>query len=99
MSNMAGARPRPNFPSVIETRHEFFDEIVGHGKAADVFVEMLRGFGWKIVADPFLGTGATLLACETLGRECNGTENNPATFAVALQRYQDAFGIKPELVN
>lgn len=46
-----------------------------------------------------LGTGATLLACETLGRECNGTENNPATFAVALQRYQDAFGIKPELVN
>lgn len=37
--------------------------------------------------------------CETLGRECNGTENNPATFAVALQRYQDAFGIKPELVN
>lgn len=28
-----------------------------------------------------------------------GTKNNPATFAVALQRYQDAFGIKPELVN
>lgn len=44
-------------------------------------------------------TETILLACETLGRECNGTENNPATFAVALQRYQDAFGIKPELVN
>ena len=91
-------RPVSNFSSVIQVEtNEFVDSEFQHGKAVEVFEEMLRGFPWETVADPFLGTGATVIACERFGRQCNGAEINPATFAVALQRISDALGVEPQL--
>lgn len=51
------------------------------------------------VADFFAGSGSTLIACENLGRYGRAVEISPAYCAVILQRYQDAFGITPELVT
>lgn len=51
------------------------------------------------VYEPFSGSGTTIIACEQLGRKCRAIEISPAYVAVALQRYEDATGITPELVN
>jgi DNA modification methylase len=53
----------------------------------------------ELVADFFLGSGTTLIAAENLSRQCRAVEISPAYVAVALQRYQDAFGITAELVQ
>lgn len=50
------------------------------------------------VYEPFCGSGTTLIAAENLARQCRAVEISPGYVAVALQRYQDAFGIAPELV-
>jgi len=39
-----------------------------------------------IVADPFLGSGTTMVAAERLGRRCFGVEISPAYSAVVLER-------------
>jgi len=45
----------------------------------------------SIVADYFLGSGTTMIACENLGRKCRGCEIDPGYVAVILQRYKDTF--------
>lgn len=50
--------------------------------------------GW-IIADPFLGSGTTLVACENLGRKCRGIEIDPGYIGVCLQRFVDATGKEP----
>lgn len=52
-----------------------------------------------IVADPFSGSGTTLIACQNLSRKCRAVEISPAYVAVALQRFVDAFGIEPVLME
>ena len=52
-----------------------------------------------IVHEPFSGTGTTLIACEQLGRKCRAIEISPGYVAVAIQRWADATGKKPELIN
>jgi DNA modification methylase len=52
-----------------------------------------------IVYEPFSGSGTTIIAAENLARQCRAVEISPAYVAVALQRYVDAFGIEPELIN
>lgn len=49
--------------------------------------------------EPFSGSGSQLIAAENLGRQCRAMEIAPEFVAVALQRYEDAFGLRPELVN
>jgi DNA modification methylase len=51
------------------------------------------------VYEPFSGSGTTIIAAENLARQCRAVEISPAYVAVALQRYEDAFGITPELVT
>ena len=51
-----------------------------------------------IVAEPFLGSGSTLVAAEQLGRKCYGMEISPAYCAVVLQRFRDATGKVPTIV-
>jgi DNA modification methylase len=51
------------------------------------------------VYDPFLGSGTTLIACENLGRRCRAVEIEPKYVAVALERWSQATGKTPELVN
>lgn len=45
-----------------------------------------------IVADPFLGSGTTLIAAEQLGRVCYGIELEPRYVDVAVRRWQQATG-------
>lgn len=42
----------------------------------------------KIIADPFLGSGSTLIAADQLGRVCYGMEISPAYCQVILERYE-----------
>jgi len=51
------------------------------------------------VADFFAGSGSTIVAAENLGRQCLAMEIQPEYVAVSLQRYADAFGIQPELME
>lgn len=58
--------------------------------------KLLKPLPWETVADPFCGTGATILACENQGRVCHATEVQPETAAIALQRCAEA-GLEPTL--
>jgi hypothetical protein len=93
-SNLASGwkRPTPEFGSVLNLEKDLGETITGfgQGKSADIFEFMLAGFRWNTVADPFCGTGATILACETTGRRCLAMEIDPKHAAVALQRCSDA---------
>lgn len=51
------------------------------------------------VFDPFSGSGTTIIACEQLGRKCRAIEISPAYVAVALQRWADATGKTPKLLQ
>jgi len=53
----------------------------------------------NIISDWFLGSGATLIACERLNRKCRAVEISPAYCAVAIQRWVDMTGGEPVLVN
>lgn len=44
-----------------------------------------------IVADPFLGSGTTMVACQNLNRKCRGIEISPDYCAVILERMKTAF--------
>jgi len=52
-----------------------------------------------IVAEPFCGSGTSLIACEQLGRKCRAIEISPGYVAVALQRFKDATGKVPKLLT
>lgn len=49
----------------------------------------------QTVADPFLGSGTTMVAAEKLGRLCVGVEQDPKFAAVALERMAN-LGLAPE---
>ena len=42
----------------------------------------------QTVYEPFLGSGTTIIAAETVGRACLAMELNPAYVDVALQRWE-----------
>ena len=47
-----------------------------------------------VVADPFLGSGTTLIAAEQLGRKCYGMEISPAYCDVIVKRWETLTGKK-----
>jgi DNA modification methylase len=49
--------------------------------------------------EPFSGSGTQIIAAERTGRRCFAMEIAPEFVAVSLQRYQDATGKKPVLVE
>jgi DNA modification methylase len=54
--------------------------------------------GGQLVADPFLGSGTTLIAAEQLGRKCYGIEISPAYCDVIVERWQNLTGKKAKRV-
>lgn len=52
-----------------------------------------------IAYDAYSGSGTMMLACEQTGRRARVIELMPGYVAVCLQRFMDASGIKPELVQ
>lgn len=76
----------------------------GHGiDHPAIFPVQLPSFGMQCwqgdVYEPFCGSGTTLIAAEQLGKTCYGMEISPAYVAVILQRFQDATGKTPALVD
>jgi len=52
----------------------------------------------QIIADPYLGSGTTLIACERLGRKCRAVDIEPKYIAVTLERWATYTGQQPELI-
>lgn len=75
--------------------------LVGHGtqKPLECMARPIRNHDSPLVYDPFLGSGTTIIAAENLGRQARAVEISPAYVSVALERYSDAFGITPELID
>ena len=51
------------------------------------------------VYDPFLGSGTTLVAAETLGRRCYGMEIDPRYVQVTLERWEGLTGLSAERID
>ena len=51
-----------------------------------------------VIAEPFLGSGTTMIAADRLNRRCFGIEISPAYCAVSIQRWVDTTGGDPVLV-
>lgn len=94
-------RPENNFESVIELppdEPEYEAKFFGQAKNHKLLVEMLRGFAYRVVGEPFAGTGSTLLACEVLRKRCVACERDADVAAIALERIAD-FGLTPVLMD
>lgn len=64
-------------------------------KPVAVIVELAKFMGeWALCADPFLGSGTTLIAAEQLGRTCYGMEISPAYCDVIVKRWETLTGQK-----
>ena len=68
-------------------------------KPVDLVEKILSENNGEIVADFFLGSGTTLIACERLNRKCRAVEISPAYCAVAIQRWVDVTGQEPVLLE
>lgn len=53
----------------------------------------------EIVAEPFLGSGSTLMGAETTGRKCYGMELDPKYCDVIIARWENFTGKKAELIK
>ena len=89
------------FPNVIETENAHRNEYAETHKATfpvsfPVWIIEKMDFA-KLVYDPFIGTGSTLIACEETGRICYGIEIDPHYCDVIIQRWEDFTGKKAEL--
>lgn len=62
--------------------------------AAVVTWTMEKTKSGKIVLDPFLGSGTTLIACERTGRRCYGLEIDPGYCDVIVARWEQFTGQK-----
>lgn len=51
------------------------------------------------VLDPFVGTGTTLAACESIGRTCFGMDIEPLYVQIAADRWSDRTKEKPYIVR
>lgn len=93
------------FPASATTVWEIKNDALcegGHStqKPVECMARPMRNHDAAEVYDPFLGSGTTMVAAQTIGRKCYGIELSPAYCAVILQRMKDNFpGIKTNLVK
>ena len=73
----------------------------GHStqKPVEAMARPIRNHDVSMVYEPFSGSGTTIIACERLGKACRALELSPEYVAVALQRWADATGDKPEVLR
>ena len=58
-------------------------------KPVDLLLQILGVTDFaKIICDPFLGSGSTLIACETTGQHCYGFEIEPRYCDVVVERWE-----------
>ena len=66
-------------------------------KPIGVMVECVSMTKGRVVVDPFMGSGTTGVACETLGRDFIGIEISDKYFSAACRRIEDQYK-NPELL-
>lgn len=52
-----------------------------------------------LCADPFLGSGSTLIACEKTNRKCYGMEIDPQYCQVIIDRWEKFTGKRAKLIS
>lgn len=81
-----------NGPRDISTVFEFprGDKNIEHptSKPVGLVVGTMSNHSCDVVADPFLGSGTTLIAAEQLGRKCYGMEISPQYCDVIVKRWE-----------
>jgi DNA modification methylase len=76
-----------------------------HGHATPKPVQMIERIvksssrPGDVVADPFSGSGTTIIACEQLGRKCRAMEISPAYVDVAVKRWEAFTGKKAQRIE
>lgn len=77
------------------------EEHTGHAcqKPVALMEKGIANHTCKIVADPFLGSGSTLIACEKTNRRCFGLEIDPLYCDVIVERWEKYTGKKATKVN
>lgn len=63
-------------------------------KPLEVYLPIIEQYSkpCAVVADPYLGSGTTLIACERTGRACYGIEIEPHYCNIILRRWEQATG-------
>jgi DNA modification methylase len=62
-------------------------------KPVELMRELIRNTPWvKVVADPFGGSGTTLIACEAEGIACRTTELDPPYVDTIVRRWEEVTG-------
>ena len=84
-------------------QHNYAGDYVGHPAMFPVslpeqHVLAVTDIG-ELIADPFLGSGSTLIACEKTGRKCYGMEIDPLYCDVIVERWEKYTGRKSELIS
>ncbi len=64
-------------------------------KPLGLYLPLVQKYGGAVVADPYAGSGSSLIACEQLGRAWVGTELTPAYTAVILERWANYTNREP----
>lgn len=64
----------------------------GHGKPLKWIAAIFAGIGGSVYFDMFGGSGATLIACESLSKTCLTMELDPKYCDVIIRRWQDFTG-------
>tara|TARA_R100000655_G_scaffold19662_1_gene40900 strand:+ start:3002 stop:4078 length:1077 start_codon:yes stop_codon:yes gene_type:complete len=68
-------------------------------KPIELIVWVLEKVNEKIILDPFLGSGSTLIACEKTNRVCYGMELDPHYCDVIINRWEQYTGKEAKLLN
>jgi DNA modification methylase len=94
---------RKNLPSIAAVTLEHSNIRSSHpavfpAELPRLYIEAMVG-GDELVAEPFSGSGTTIIACEKLNRKCRAMEIAPEYVAVALERWSMATGKTPEIVG
>lgn len=84
-------RTSETFPSVIDQE---VDREHDHAKPVALLVEHMTKWTppWDVCVDPFLGSGSSVIAAETIGRRCVGLELSPQYCDVIVKRWQTLTG-------
>ena len=81
-----------------DRKSELISRVHPTQKPVGLFVDIFKDFELESCLDGFLGSGSTLIACETTNRVCWGIEISLAYVQVCTQRWIDFTG-RPEDVT
>ena len=83
---------RHKWAGIFGSEHEDAARAHPTQKPLVLLIDLLTRWAGGLVADPFLGSGTTMIACEKLGRRCYGMEIEPRYVDVAVRRWEEYTG-------